>query len=244
VQPNELPKQSFTGLARREQITLAAIDVLATKGYAATSMSAIADQIGVSKGILSYHFANKAELLHAVVRFVLDDAAAWMNPRIAGATSYRQALNRYITANVTYLDTHRTEILALTEVLANARATPGIPELFSASQSEAVHALESLFTDGQRAGEFGDVPADILALSLRATIDASSASLRSDPEFSLTRFELELVQLFERATSHRLAPGHNTGQDISQDPGHDPGLDTKPDKRGAQERAAEKDTRR
>jgi TetR/AcrR family fatty acid metabolism transcriptional regulator len=191
---------SFIGTARREQITRATIEVLAAEGYAGTSMAVIAAGLGVSKGILSYHFAGKAELLQAVVRLVLGEAAEWMGQRMHGAASFRAALHSYISANLSYLDSHRTEIRALTEVLANARATEGVPELFAASQSQAVRALEDLFEGGQRAGEFGDVPSRILAVSLRATIDSTSESLRSDPAFDLSAFERELLQLFDRAT--------------------------------------------
>jgi TetR/AcrR family fatty acid metabolism transcriptional regulator len=195
------PRQSFIGNARREQITRAAIEVLATDGFAATSLAAIADRLGVSKGILSYHFPAKAELLQGVVGYVLADAASWMTARMGGASSYRGALHAYIAANLSYLDAHRTEILALTEVLANARATPGVPELFAVSQSQAVSALVALFDAGRVAGEFGHVPSRILAVSLRATIDSTSESLRSNPDYDIARFERELIRMFDRATT-------------------------------------------
>jgi AcrR family transcriptional regulator len=187
------------GSARREQITLAAVEVLAENGYAATSLSVIAERIGVSKGVLSYHFSDKADLLQEVVRFVLSSAETWMTPRIAGATSYSEALHRYISANISFLAANPQEIIALTEVLANARATPGVPEIFERSQREAVQSLEQLFEAGQKAGEFGSVPAPILAMSLRATIDATSAHVRTDPEFDLSQFESDLVVMFDRA---------------------------------------------
>ncbi|HEX4444564.1 MAG TPA: helix-turn-helix domain-containing protein [Galbitalea sp.] len=200
MRPTE-PKQSFTGIARREQITRAAIEVLASDGFAATSIAAIADRLEVSKGILSYHFPAKAELLQGVVTLVLNDAASWMKDRMGRANSFRGALHTYIASNLSYLDGHRTEILALTEVLANARAVLGVPELFERSQTEAVTALVALFDAGRAAGEFGDVSSRMLAVALRATIDSTSASIRLDPRFDLSRFEHELTHLFDRATS-------------------------------------------
>jgi AcrR family transcriptional regulator len=197
----EGPKRSFTGAARREQITRAAIEVLAERGFAAASLSAIADRVGVSKGVLSYHFSDKADLVLEVVRSVLASAEAWMSPRVEGSNSYREALHRYILTNVSFLTAHPVEIRALTEVLANARVTPGVPEVFESSQRDAVRSLEKLFADGQRAGEFGDVPPTILAMSLRATIDATSERLRSNPDFDLAAFEEQLVALFDSATA-------------------------------------------
>jgi AcrR family transcriptional regulator len=205
---------SFASSSRRLQITRAAIEVLAAEGYTAASMSAIAGRIGVSKGVLTYHFASKAELLQDIVRFVLADAAAWMTPRMAGAPSYRAALHLYISSNVSYLAAHRAEILALTEVLANARATAGVPEMFEASQSEAIRGLEQLFAGGQAAGEFGDVPTRMLAVSLRATIDSTSQSIQSDPAFDLVSFGDELTRLFDRATAQ---PEQDKHEDEDED---------------------------
>jgi AcrR family transcriptional regulator len=202
VRPNPEPsRQSFTGLARREQITRAAIDVLSSEGFAATSLAAIAERLNVSKGILSYHFPAKAELLQGVVTYVLADAGAWMTQRMGHATSFRGALHVYIGANISYLDTHRAEILALTEVLGNARATEGVPELFATSQSEAINGLAALFEGGRAAGEFGDVPARMLAVSLRATIESISEMLRNNPKLDLVEFERDLLKLFDRATA-------------------------------------------
>jgi AcrR family transcriptional regulator len=190
------------GAARREQVTRAAIDVLAEDGFAATSFGAIAGRIGVSKGVLSYHFSSKAELLGEVVRLVLGEAEDWMTPRLRSATSYRAALRSYIDANLSFLDTHRTAIRALTEVLLNGRSVPGLAEYYAGTQGTAVEELTKLFEGGQAAGEFGDAPPRILAISLRATIDALSESLRSDPTADLAEVKQGLLTMFDRATTN------------------------------------------
>jgi len=179
----------------------AAIDVLASNGFAATSVAAIAGRVGVSKGVLTYHFPGKAELMCEVVRYVLDGAEKWMAPRVAGARSYHEALQLYISTNISFLDGHRRQVRALTEVLSNAQVTAGIPELLSQSQTAALTALESLFAGGQSVGEFGGVAPSTLAMSLRATIDATSERLRREPDFDLGQFEQDLLLLFSRAAA-------------------------------------------
>ena len=56
---------TFTERARRDQITGGAVQVLADRGFAGTSLAAIGDRLGISKGVISYHFQDKAELLNA-----------------------------------------------------------------------------------------------------------------------------------------------------------------------------------
>ena len=80
----------------REQVLQAAIDTLAAKGYAHTSVGDIAERAGMSKGSVLYHFESKDDLithvLHAcIVRIGAPVRAAWERPgvssteRIAGA---------------------------------------------------------------------------------------------------------------------------------------------------------------
>jgi len=51
------------GPIRREQICRAAVAVIAREGYAGTTMRMVADEAGVSTGMLNHYFANRQELL-------------------------------------------------------------------------------------------------------------------------------------------------------------------------------------
>ena len=50
---------TFTEEARRGQIIACAIEVLAELGYAQTSFARIAERLGISKSVISYHFGGK-----------------------------------------------------------------------------------------------------------------------------------------------------------------------------------------
>ncbi len=108
-------QKSFIERARREQIVNAAIDVLYESGFAAASLGAIAERIGVSKGVLSYHFTGKSELLREVVAHVLTEASQYMRPRIEATSSYLDALRIYVTSNLEYIGANRRKIIAFTE---------------------------------------------------------------------------------------------------------------------------------
>jgi AcrR family transcriptional regulator len=54
--------------ARPEEITAAALDLFAERGYAATRLEDVAGRAGVSKGTVYLYFANKEDLFKAVVR--------------------------------------------------------------------------------------------------------------------------------------------------------------------------------
>ena len=192
-------QKSFIELARREQIVDAAIDVLCESGFAAASLGAIAERIGVSKGVLSYHFAGKSELLHEVIARVLTEAAAYMTPRVATATSYLDALRIYVTSNLAFIDAHRREILAFTEIVNGMPPGGSDPPPYLEGHRRAVEELTRLLEAGQAAGEFGQFSASVTAVSLRASVDALSGLLRADPGMDVAGYGAELLGLYERA---------------------------------------------
>ena len=59
----------------REDILEAALDLFSVKGYEATSISQLADAVGIRKASLYSHFANKQDILDNVVKTVLDGYA-------------------------------------------------------------------------------------------------------------------------------------------------------------------------
>lgn len=56
---------------RPDEITAAAFDVFAEKGYASTRVEEVAKRAGVSKGLLYLYFKTKEELFKAVIRTIV-----------------------------------------------------------------------------------------------------------------------------------------------------------------------------
>ena len=191
--------KSFIERARREQIVNAAIDVLYESGFAAASLGAIAERIGVSKGVLSYHFAGKSELLREVVAHVLTEASLYMRPRIEATSSYLDALRIYVTSNLEYIGANRRKIIAFTEIVNGMPPGGSEPPPYGEGHRQAVAGLQRLLEGGQAAGEFGEFSAYVAAVSVRASIDALSGLLRVDPAMDVGAYGAQLLGLYERA---------------------------------------------
>jgi TetR/AcrR family fatty acid metabolism transcriptional regulator len=193
------PRRTFIEQARRRQIIASAIEVLAHSGYPGASLASIAQHAEVSKGVLSYHFAGKDDLLREVVAVVLADAGAYMSERIAGATTSLDALRIYIQANLEFLDRNRSAVAALVEIVTHVRAADGVLPAYAGAGREAVEALTALLERGQATGEFAPVAAYVAAVSIRASIDAVSALLRGDPSMDIGAYASQLVDFVERS---------------------------------------------
>ncbi|MER5323128.1 TetR family transcriptional regulator [Streptosporangium roseum] len=59
-----------------QRILEAARALFAARGYRATSMQAIADEVGITKAALYYHFDSKEEILHQLTLPLLDELEA------------------------------------------------------------------------------------------------------------------------------------------------------------------------
>lgn len=90
----QLGKRELNKARKREEIVEIATRAFLQNGYAATSMSAIADIMGGSKATLWAHFASKEELFAAVVDRQVDRFAESLTETLIGQAFSLPALRR------------------------------------------------------------------------------------------------------------------------------------------------------
>ncbi len=61
------PKKEISDI-RREELTLAAMKCIASKGYDKVTLDDVTTEAGLSKGISTYYFKNREELLNSVIQ--------------------------------------------------------------------------------------------------------------------------------------------------------------------------------
>lgn len=191
--------RTFVSSARRAQIVDAAIETVAEVGYANASLSRIAVRLGISKGVISYHFAGKDDLIAEIVSQVLQRARASMQARIEAQTTGPEMLRVYIESNLEFMRDNPNQISALVEIV---RATiAGAKSPFTANRDVAAHILAELLTRFQAAGDLrNDFDPNAMAIAIRAVIDAAPGRL-ADPAFDIDQYAREAVTIFDRATS-------------------------------------------
>lgn len=68
-----MKRRTQIGDIRREELTKAALNCLATKGYDRVTLDDVTREAGLSKGIASYYFKNREELLVSVIHKMWDN---------------------------------------------------------------------------------------------------------------------------------------------------------------------------
>lgn len=188
---------SFIEQARRKQIIAAAISVLAREGYARASLSRIAAQAGISKSVISYHFAGKDEMFAAVFEHVVEAAGAYMTPFLEQAGDPAGQIAAYIRHQLGYMEGHRDELLAI-GALAMNHTTGNLADTIANSTAEERAVLVSLIEAGQAAGQLRPLDAGVMAAVIAKSVESALEEWAWRPETDLAAYADELVELFAR----------------------------------------------
>jgi AcrR family transcriptional regulator len=104
------------------QIVAAAIEVIAESG-AQASFKVIAERAALSStGLISYHFANRQELIDEVGRQILEAFSAFVLDRTDGIEEPAEILQEFVAANIAFLQTHRAHGAALVGIQQDTAA--------------------------------------------------------------------------------------------------------------------------
>jgi AcrR family transcriptional regulator len=192
---------TFTSAARRAQFVAAAIDTIAEVGYAQASLARIAERVGVSKGVISYHFAGKDELVREVIADVVARGGAFIADRAMGEPTASGRLRGWIESNLRFMAAHRNEMVAFSEIAAGSRGDAGVSAAVAALSADVTVALRDMIADGQASGELRqDFDPQAVAIAIMAIVDAVPPRMVRDPGFDVARYGQQVAGLFDAAT--------------------------------------------
>jgi AcrR family transcriptional regulator len=198
----ETERRTFIENARRQQIVGAAIDTIAEVGYAQASLARIAARIGISKGVISYHFAGKDDLIKQVVIDVVEAGRAYILPLVFAESTGPATLRAYIESNLAFMREHRNYMVAVVEILRNGAFTTDSGRRVDGQDIDvAAHLLEGQLARLQAEGELrSDFDPGVMAVAIRATIDVVPHRLVRDPDFDIENYAREIAAIFDLAT--------------------------------------------
>jgi len=205
---------TFTQRKRREQLLGCAIDVIVDHGFQGMSVGEVARRAGVSKGVVTYHFAVKDDLVYEVVAQIFDSITEFLESRL-GRTTPGTFVADYLTAWIEYYRTHTRYMLAIGEIWSNFRDETGRRRFGEHAVEGELASVERALELGQGDGSRGQFSTRVMAVTMKAALDALLGQLADDPELDLEAYGDELVALFERATRANPIDVHTQASDAS-----------------------------
>ncbi|MGW6201290.1 TetR/AcrR family transcriptional regulator [Kribbella sp. NPDC055110] len=103
------------------EIHRAAVDLFSTQGYDKTSLREIAEQVGITKASVYYHYSSKQQLLRAIVGTFLDDLFEVLRLTETlewSSENEQQALGAYVDVIIAHRATGPTLLRDIAAVLA------------------------------------------------------------------------------------------------------------------------------
>ncbi|CAN5665728.1 TetR/AcrR family transcriptional regulator [soil metagenome] len=142
---------------RRAQLLDLGVRLLATRSLDELSIDLLAEEAGISRGLLYHYFGNKHAFHEAVVRRAADDLIAQTAPPPGGEPLDRLAVS--VAAYVDYLEANYEGYLSLVKGAASGNET------LRAIYEEARSALsDRIFTADAQAEVIADTPATRLVV--------------------------------------------------------------------------------
>lgn len=194
-------KSSFITEARRGQIIEAAIRTLDEIGYVRASLSQIAKRAGISTALISYHFADKTDLMNHLLINLLQSSTAFIAERVGREHSPAAKLRAFIEASLEYQRVYPARSIALIEIVFNARTPGNIPyyRLNDDEDDAALALLRQILRDGQERGAFGRFHPDVMAHLIQGAVGEYMLDGKLVRNVDPDTYCGELVRLVEKA---------------------------------------------
>ena len=185
----------------REHLLDAALQCYSTKGYSATTLDDIARQAGTTRGAISWHFGNKAELFNTLVRERYKQAAGIFREVYASSGSPLQQFRQLLIRWLTYAEENTDFRIVLELILLKTEAAPelagGMQEKIQGQRISLEH-FAALIRNGIDAGEIRpEVNPNTAALAALGMVNGITSQWLLDPTaFSLKSMARETIDLF------------------------------------------------
>jgi AcrR family transcriptional regulator len=154
---------------RRAEILEATIQVVIERGFGAIRISDIAERLGVSTGLIHYHFESKEHLLAEALRYAADADLARLQAEVAQGGSALVRLDRVFTLYQP-VEAEPGWMLWI-DGWGEALRSPALRKISQELDLAWQQVLERLIREGNHAGEFMCADPHAAAWRLTALLD-------------------------------------------------------------------------
>ena len=195
-------KPTFIEKARREQIIEATIETIAAQGLVQASLAEIAKEADISKGVISYHFDSKDELIEQTLVTLWAQEGAYIKGLVDAQSTASGKLRAYVSASFEYMEANRSKTLAAWELWGSFDSAEKKRRFSATVYDPCRRHVEKILLQGQSSGELSPFPASTIASVVQAIIDGIMLQWVFDAEaVDLDACLQEFLRMFDLYTS-------------------------------------------
>ncbi|MBW8636238.1 TetR/AcrR family transcriptional regulator [Hoeflea sp. WL0058] len=181
------------GAARRQEILDAACELIYARGYASASMRDLAGVVGVTQAALYYHFANKEDILFALIEGFTKKLSALLQDALQAGDGGVAGLEDAIRAHIMLARSHYREFKLVTE------DKKLLGEVYSEAMRKGEREIFLMYRDAiaelKERGLIAPVNISVSVFNILAMINFVPQWYRADGELSLEDVADETVAL-------------------------------------------------
>jgi len=155
---------------RRIEILEAALVVFVKKGFSETRMDDIVQEIGLSKGAIYHHFQSKRDLFMALIEHWMDQFSSIQRGGTLRGKPSSQIIKHIARFTAKIFQLNPNWFLAEPEIWALANRDAEIRNLANQLYTRILSEFETLIRRGIEFGEFREVNARMIALSIMTSL--------------------------------------------------------------------------
>lgn len=184
--------------ARRRHIIECTIRVIARGGLAETSLSRVAREAKVAKGIICYYFQNKDGLFAAVLERLRERTFLAAVAKAELRDDAWARISAFVGAHLRHMRERRLEFIAMRHLAADV-AGPDKNRILETPLiwHEQRAWLANVLIEGQHSGAFKQFDVEVVAGAISGAIESGLGQLAQDPKVDLDHCSKQLLALFE-----------------------------------------------
>lgn len=175
----------------------AAVALFAERGYAAVSMRAIAERVGIQVGALYNHFSTKQDVLVSVMLAHMNELLAAREEAFEKITDPVSALEAFTRFHVRYhMDLHDKVLISFMELRSleseNFKSVVVLRQRYE-------HQVKEILIAGQKTGDFDIEDAHVSAMAIIAMLTGVTTWFKPDGRLVADEVEESYVSLVFKA---------------------------------------------
>lgn len=196
------PAQEALRQLRREQIVAAARDVVANAGVDALTIGSLERRLGFTRGVITYHFRDKEEIVDAVLQSALQEIDAATHAEVAKSANAYDRVRAVLRANLHgFLEQREAGAILLSfwgRLGSDAKARKANARLYAVYRERTLSVLDSSeFYNIDRAALAAVIVGLVLGIAAQVYFEPGSV----DPEAALTEATRCVVARLSGATA-------------------------------------------
>ena len=198
MSPKKKEKLTFIEEARRKQIIEATIQTIAEFGFINASLSEIADQINVSKGVISYHFDGKDDLISETFRYIINLQESFRRERVEQQNEPLDKIKTHILSNIEFFKTYPVEVRAQMELISSFNSLTAKREFERSVYGPPAEYLQGILAEGQKNNTIKDFDNKTMANLIIASLEGIMFQwIFNSDLINLDECAAELIKLVE-----------------------------------------------